>query len=102
MSPEEISCRAEKGARFLDERNPGWERKITRPIKVASTHECPLAQLYTRYRDGTKILNLSDNDALELGFRGDHREIGTTAHASRVYYSLLSSSWEREVLKRKK
>lgn len=102
MPIEEIlRTRAAAGAEFLDLHDPGWVKKITRKIRVASTHDCPLAQLYGRYKSGVDRYKLSEVNTLGYGFRADSRELGKNHGEFKRYYSLLNEAWEVEVLKRK-
>jgi len=100
VTPIELRSRAAAGAAFLDIHYPNWAKKISRPIRVQSTHECPLAQLHERYLKGAELYKLSETDTLELGFRADSREVGRNHNAFKEYYSQLNQAWEREKQKR--
>ncbi len=98
---EELRYRVTTGARFLDLLDPGWAKRITRKIRVGSTHECVLAQLYGRYRIGFEKYKLSLHDALIYGFRADSQEVRGGHLSFDRYYFFLSEAWEYEVKKRK-
>lgn len=93
----ELRGRVRYGAAFLDEHDPDWQSRITRPIRVANTHECPLAQLYGRYRDGVERYELNEEQTLTFGFRADSKEVGGTHRSVREYYDLLDVQWKIEL-----
>ena len=72
-----------------------WHTRIERPIKMGSTKDCILAQLFGGYREGVDALGLDDVETVELGFRGSTTELRSVA-AFGQYYKILSASWELE------
>ncbi|KND50740.1 MAG: hypothetical protein ABA06_04620 [Parcubacteria bacterium C7867-001] len=97
---EELRQRVAAGAAFLDAHDPQWRMRVTKKVKVASTHECVLAQLYGRYRAGMEKYGLSEDDSLNYGFRVDSREVGYEHEASRQYYFQLNECWGAELKRR--
>ena len=52
--------RVQRGMALLDEKNPGWERKIDLKIlNMVDRHACILGQLYTEYSLGLGPLAIS-------------------------------------------
>ena len=92
--------RARIGARLLDRALPDWESKfedpVEKPINMSSTHQCVLAQLYGRYRDGLAHLMFGDVQAHLLGFRGCRHELRNSMPNFAHYYKALSAAWEHE------
>lgn len=102
VQAEMLEARVAAGAEFFDRQFLGWVSKIEKPVRVANTRECPMAQLYGRYRLGLEACGLSDDQALAFGLRSDSRETGTSNAASRAYYSALDLAWEREIKMRRR
>jgi hypothetical protein len=63
---------AASGALLLDRYRRGWAMRIIRPIHVASTIDCPVAQAYGGWQIGFHTLNRRSGGAMEhldkLGF----------------------------------
>ncbi|MBI3572401.1 hypothetical protein HY091_02635 [Candidatus Kaiserbacteria bacterium] len=92
--------RGMSGVHFLDALDAAWPKKTKRPVRVASTHDCPLAQLYGRYRAGCEKLGLTNEQALEFGFRADAKELGNDVRAIGHYYAQLDAIFNREIERR--
>ena len=89
--------RAAAGARFLDERNPGWENRInTETLSIASGSNCALGQVYGSYSRGLEATGTATQSA-SLGFAafGGH---GITVDEE---YRLLTEAWRKEVQDRR-
>ena len=90
------ALRAEAGALFLDQYRPGWAQRLSKPISMASTHDCVLAQLFGRFRIGAESLHLNEMRTFELGFRGCKSELGNDLRAFALYYKALTAVWEHQ------
>ena len=88
--------RAAAGARLLDVEVPEWPRLLVRPLSMASTRNCVLAQLFERFRMGAAALKLNEAGTLGLGFRACSSELGNNIRAFKPYYDALTAAWERE------
>ena len=87
--------RAEAGIRYLDHLIPDWATRMEKPVNIASSKECALAQLFGRFRDGALHLDLDEIATVDLGFRGTNTELRTMKEFT-AYYKVLSAVWERE------
>jgi hypothetical protein len=89
--------RANAGQKFLAAHATlsNWPTRVLRPIRMGSTKECILAQLFGTFRTGADALGLSDTDTVDLGFRGTTSELRTMKDFGR-YYAVLSASWETD------
>ena len=56
MSMQKANAAVARGAMLLDEHKPGWERKITKPVRVSSVFLCPLGQVYGNFHAGINSL----------------------------------------------
>jgi hypothetical protein len=64
-----IKQRVMAGAAFLDERKPGWERKIdVERLRLEDCRACVLGQLYGSFGAGLRALDLHWPDPEKLGF----------------------------------
>jgi hypothetical protein len=98
----QLLLRAVAGAIFLDQYDIGWAKRLTKPVRVANTRECLLAQLYGRFKTGLNELGLSMDDALAFGFRVEPREFGEVAGLSqhelaKKLYKALDDVWHELV-----
>ncbi|MBP9757890.1 MAG: hypothetical protein KBD06_04780 [Candidatus Pacebacteria bacterium] len=89
--------RAKAGRMYLDAHPElaDWAQRATKPIKMASTHDCLLAQLFGRFRDGAEALGLDEEATVALGFRGSTSELRSMAEFNK-YYQVLTAAWETE------
>lgn len=72
-----------------------WPQRIVRPLKMGSTKDCMLAQLFGSFREGVEALGLDEIETVELGFRGTTAELRSMREFGQ-YYKILTSSWELE------
>lgn len=100
---------AARGARFLDERRPGWEREIDLSVlDLQSCHDCIIGQLYGNFMDFH--WHFPNEDPGRLGFCStfasacERREImerlGGPVALNVAIYRELNRAWESEILKR--
>lgn len=70
ISRRMIERSVERGARFLDKINPGWDRDIDLgDFSIGSYSRCVLGQLHTGgYQQGVAVLGLSAWEACKCGF----------------------------------
>lgn len=62
-----LRARVNRGAKLLDEQNPGWARKIKRIIlDMNNCGKCILGQLYGSFWEGRLSLGL--HDSCDYGF----------------------------------
>jgi len=60
---------AAKGAAVMDQRKPGWRKRINlEAFSVASVRACVLGQNYGSYGAGMEALGIGRTGAAELGF----------------------------------
>ena len=95
------SDRAVAGAQYLDKYVPGWVQLLQRPVSMASSRNCVLAQLFGRFRDGAQRLHLEESVTLQLGFRACSSELGHDMQKFSAYYKVLTKAWESEIAQRK-
>jgi len=82
----------ERGAAFLDERDPNWPNKIdVGRLDLGDCERCILGQLYVDYDEALTELSLSAREAERLGFN--------TVGPQRYWH--LTAGWIREVLSRR-
>lgn len=53
-----IYKRVRRGAKLLDEKASGWEKKIERDLNMSSPNSCVLGQVFGNYVTGLAKLNL--------------------------------------------
>jgi hypothetical protein len=59
LRSEPTSKRVARGAQLLDEKVPGWERRIhVGTLDIATTTHCVLGQVFGSYGRGTALLGL--------------------------------------------
>jgi len=88
-----IAQRAAAGARFLDQRTPGWENRInTETLNIASGNNCALGQVYGSYGVGLSLTGAAPQ-SMSLGF-------SSTGNIDREY-ELLTQAWRKEVQDRR-
>jgi hypothetical protein len=65
-----IEKSVERGARYLDRINPGWDRRIDLNVFSIGTYDrCVLGQLHVGgYRKGVAVLGLTPREAWRCGF----------------------------------
>lgn len=85
--------RAARGARFLDERAPGWESQINLDtLNIARSDNCALGQVYGSYGVGVQATGTAAR-VHDLGFM--------TAGSIDEEYRLLTEAWKKEVQDRR-
>jgi hypothetical protein len=91
---ESAADRVQRGAAWLDERSPGWERRVRlRKLDEWSDRSCMLAQVWgMQYPDALKAARLTDARAMELGFQA---RLPVLAE-----YAALTQKWKEEALAR--
>ncbi len=89
---------ASRGAALLDERNPGWWRRIDLDkLNVRSIHCCPLGQVYGRYGpgiDALKLIRLSDRSlsGFSIGPVGDYEDVVSPERQAK--WAQLTEAWK--------
>lgn len=70
LSRRVIERSVERGARFLDKINPGWDKGIDiNDFSIGSYRRCVLGQLHAGgYQQGVAALGLSPREAWQCGF----------------------------------
>lgn len=99
---EECRARAEDGALLLDEHDPKWAEKITRPISMILSTECVLGQLYQSYGRGHIEVfgDVNDNSERSPGWEErDGIHYGFLARSTQEA-KLLRVAWEQEIKRR--
>lgn len=98
-----LKRRVRRGARLLDERQPGWHRQVNQSfLDLADSGVCVLGQLHGGYGHGLAVLGfLFDGSAQKYGFDADflwesHIESGFEQ------YSILTELWIEEIKTRNK
>ena len=83
--------RVTRGAAFLDERYPGWEKHIDPFIlNINNCFNCILGQLYFGFNDGMGLLHISESDCEFYGFFS----------ANTLAYDDLREAWLNEIASR--
>lgn len=108
ISKAQIKRRATKGAAFLDEKNPGWCKKIKlEELELANGDHCVLGQLYGTYVKGGELLfstSLEDEGFGKLNHHGSRYGFFTSTHSSlddnHQVYDILQEQWIKEIQKR--
>jgi hypothetical protein len=68
--PNDLDSRVSRGVPFLDERYPGWRGRINREIlDMSDVCNCIGGQLYRSYYWFLTKYDLSDAEAIDLGFQ---------------------------------
>ena len=70
MAPKiNAEANAERGANLLDEKYPGWYKKINLDnLDITSCFRCILGQLYGSYENGIDILSMHFYTSTHYGF----------------------------------
>jgi len=94
----EIAEYVTAGARLLDEKKPGWHKKVKiTTLDVADGGQCPLGQLYTTYWAG--------RDSLDLNVIGSYRHgfVASGRHDVNIdeEYRELTRLWKDEIRARR-
>ena len=106
---------ARRGAQVLDDVAPGWaEFGITRKIRVESTTDCPLGQLFGSFDRGYQMIGLGwpldggevlivDSPILKAARHQHHAAIWLGFNAMRDYRAIwaINRAWRREVRARR-
>ncbi len=100
MNRHELAQRVGAGARYLDQRLPGWPRQIDLDkLQISAARSCVLGQIYGDYGSGVEELCLGGRKAVELGFFT--RESDHAGEAACREYSELTELWREEVARRR-
>ena len=98
MTTQTIAERVAAGAAFLDEREPGWDKRIDLDkLSIGSGCNCVLGQLYQGFGLGlvaTGLVDTIDQD-VDLGFYWDDE--GTV----REEVQDLTAAWQRLIAARR-
>ncbi|CAN5629188.1 hypothetical protein BH23BAC4_BH23BAC4_14930 [soil metagenome] len=99
-------ARAQRGAAYLDEVDPGWHTRLDlSTLELADGAGCVLGQLHGDYRFGlgrARVLDFSSAplaslSPVDLGFQSDLRIEGRLAEQD---YAFLTVAWQQEVRNR--
>lgn len=92
--PLEIQERVIQGADFLDNKVPGWAKRINlETLEMSSICRCSLGQLYGDFTVGRNHLNLNYERSVNMGF--DARGL---THIDRIReFSLLDRAWRAAI-----
>lgn len=97
----EASRRASRGAALLDEKNPGWYRRVdTDRLHMWSVDSCVLGQLYSNYGPSYRNSGFV-NGLVQLRVSGGAARYGFMPSLS-APSSLLKRGWCKEIQARKK
>jgi hypothetical protein len=100
-----IEQSVERGARYLDRINPGWDRNIDlNNFSIGTYERCVLGQLHVGgYRKGVAVLGLTPREAWRCGF-----DLSPLARwpswrffATRSGFDYLNECWRRLILARR-
>jgi hypothetical protein len=81
-----IPANVAAGGQYLDRLLPGWRRKVDPDVlDVSHVCGCPLGQIFGDYDDAVDVLELSDADAVRLGFKPRGQQT----------YQRLTEAWRR-------
>jgi len=93
MSAPDYAARAAAGARFLDERRPGWAGRIDLGrLALIDDCDCVLGQLDGAYNRGLAALGLTFHEEFLLGFLSGSDSAGS--------WEQLDAAWTAEIGKR--
>lgn len=94
MSYSEALIRAQRGAELLDEKKPQWRSHINvGRLDMFHPGYCVLGQLFGDYLYGLRALELSDLDALRLGFESSNDSDAFVADPTKPTYAELRDAW---------
>lgn len=100
-----IEKSVDRGARYLDRINPGWDRRIDLDNFSVGTYErCVLGQLHTGgYQAGVAVLGLTPREAWRCGF--DLSPLARWPNwrffATRSGFDYLNDCWRKLILSRR-
>lgn len=91
MSFSEALTRAQRGAVLLD---PNWRSRIdVVRLDLHNAQDCVLGQLYGGFFRGLHALNLTDLDALRMGFESSTDPDAFVADPTLPTYAELRDAW---------
>ena len=83
-----VEERVARGAALLDEKMPGWYKRIDLgSLHMSSCHACILGQLYTEYSLGVAALDINSYQKIDNGFNDDQI----------ISYAALAKEWRRVI-----
>lgn len=86
------------GPMLMDHGFPNWELVIdTDRLDIESDRWCIFGQLFGSFKKGCKVLGLTLEDAVQLGF---HAPQGSTKAEARAYYARSNQLWRIEIERR--
>ncbi|HUO50318.1 MAG TPA: hypothetical protein VMU25_02015 [Candidatus Paceibacterota bacterium] len=94
---DQAHAHAELGANILDQKLPGWARKVAgKHIYISNPNMCILARLFGSYTRGLDTLGIEGTEADRFGFRVSlkTREGDVRVHNSTYYYR---KAWEAQI-----
>lgn len=92
-----IKQRVKAGAKFLDKREPGWEKKVNlKKLQMYNCFSCVLGQTDSDYDSHKKGLRISEDQAVRLGFQ----IAGNKYSLSK--FNFLTEAWKDLIRKRRK
>jgi hypothetical protein len=99
--------RAEKGAKLLDEKVPGWAAIIDlEKLKMDSMRECVLGQIFGHFLEGQAFLFGRDwpdynDDARSHGFYPHFTEVGVPVESLLEIDEMKNEIWTNFILRRR-
>lgn len=99
MTTTDLMPRVEKGAALLDERCPGWFKRIDiAQLALASCSRCVVGQLYGEFVNGLKSLDLylgthDNSPAVDHGFAIGDGDGRPREDADACFWSPLRDCW---------
>jgi hypothetical protein len=99
-----IEKSVERGARHLDQINPGWDKRIDLGSFSIGTYErCVLGQLHGGYHKGLGVAGLTPREAWRCGFDLSPlaRWPNWRIFATRSGFDELNDCWRRLILSRR-
>lgn len=97
-----ITERVAAGAAFLDEREPGWDQRISLDeLSIGSSCNCILGQLHGNYTGGLMDLNFlyEDWSDIEFGFMWSSNRAVLGGVDGEV--AALTAEWKRVITERR-
>lgn len=89
-----VRTKAERGARFLDRRQPGWFLRVnTKNFNMEDGRHCVIGQLFGVFEFGRRELGLSRRQVVRLGFYIPLFGLTRTTD----YYRALTKAWVQEI-----
>lgn len=94
----EAAKRVASGMELLDEKIPGWTKKIElESLNIAFSHDCILGQLFGNYLRGLRHLSLKEGD--NFGFDSGEHASDETIY---ITQSDLIEAWKNAIRKRRR